>query len=222
MKGCMLFFVVIAAHKPAKSFGFSGTFEKGPVFPVPALGAKALIFYVVHCVDGDLCTFKHKTAVDHAAVAGGLASAGADGFQFLNGVSQFQQAGGAGKTPHHKICAQPVADDRDAQVYRYKEQLFRLLRSEKLTLITQHTGQGTVDFPVMGDQLQNVHFFGDQGVHLAADTETGDQHITAFGIDGRLQNQNPHAAFGVIEGNLQKSGGFAAVHGTISEIELCH
>ena len=63
-------------------------FQESAVFPVPALGAKALILYSVHCVNRNLSTLKHKLAVHLAAVAGGFAAAGADGFHLLDRVGQ--------------------------------------------------------------------------------------------------------------------------------------
>ena len=56
------------------------------VFPVPALGAQALVFHVIHCVDGNLRALKDKLTVDLAAVANRLAATGADGFQLFNRV----------------------------------------------------------------------------------------------------------------------------------------
>ena len=38
-------------------------FQESAVFPVPALGAKALILYSVHCVNRNLSTLKHELAV---------------------------------------------------------------------------------------------------------------------------------------------------------------
>ena len=58
--------------------------QKSAVLTVPALGAKALILDIVHRVDGDLRALKDELAVDLAAVADGLAPAGADGFQLLD------------------------------------------------------------------------------------------------------------------------------------------
>lgn len=62
-----------------------------------ALGAHADVLDVILKVDGHLLALKDEAAVDLAAVAGGLAAAGADGLHLLDGVGQLQQTGGAGE-----------------------------------------------------------------------------------------------------------------------------
>ena len=62
-----------------------------------ALGAHADVLHIVFQIDGDLLALKDELPIDPAAVAGGLAPAGADGLHLLNGVGQFQQTGGAGE-----------------------------------------------------------------------------------------------------------------------------
>ena len=64
--------------------------QKSAVLTVPALGAKALILDIIHRVDGDLRALKDELAVDLAAVADGLAPAGADGFQLLDRMGDLQ------------------------------------------------------------------------------------------------------------------------------------
>lgn len=93
-------------------------FQESAVFPVPALRAKALILYSIHCVNRNLGALKHELAVYLAAVAGGFAAAGADGFHLLDGMGQLQKAGGTGEAAVHKVCPQPIADDRNVQVHR--------------------------------------------------------------------------------------------------------
>ena len=68
-------------------------FQESTVFPVPALGAKALILYSIHCVNRNLGALKHELAVYLAAVASGFAAAGTDGFHLLDGMGQLQKAG---------------------------------------------------------------------------------------------------------------------------------
>ena len=63
-----------------------------------ALGAHADVLHIVFQIDGDLLALKDELPIDLAAVAGGLAPAGADGLHLLNGVGQLQQTGGAGET----------------------------------------------------------------------------------------------------------------------------
>ena len=70
---------------------------EGAALPEIALGTHADVLDVVLKVDSYLFALKDEAAVDLAAVAGGLAPAGADGLHLLNGVGQFQQTGGAGK-----------------------------------------------------------------------------------------------------------------------------
>ena len=79
------------------------------VFPVPALGAQALVFHVPLHIDSHLIPLKNIFPIDFAAVAGGFSAAGADGFHLLNGVRQLQQSGGTGKSAGHKIGPQAVA-----------------------------------------------------------------------------------------------------------------
>ena len=62
-----------------------------------ALGAHADVLHIVFQIDGDLLALKDELPIDPAAVAGGLAPAGADGLHLLNGVGQLQQTGGAGE-----------------------------------------------------------------------------------------------------------------------------
>ena len=62
-----------------------------------ALGAHADILHIVFKVDGYLLALKDELSVHLAAVADGLAPAGADGLHLLNGVGQLQQTGGAGE-----------------------------------------------------------------------------------------------------------------------------
>lgn len=62
-----------------------------------ALGAHADVLHIVFQIDGDLLALKDELPIDLAAVAGGLAPAGADGLHLLNGVGQLQQTGGAGE-----------------------------------------------------------------------------------------------------------------------------
>lgn len=70
---------------------------EGAALAEVALGAHADVLHVVFQVDGDLFALKDELTVDFAAVAGGLAATGADGLHLLDGVSQLQQAGGAGE-----------------------------------------------------------------------------------------------------------------------------
>ena len=106
-----------------------------------ALGAHAHVLHIVFQIDGHLLALKDESAVHLAAVADGLAAAGADSLHLLDGVGQLQQAGRAGKALERKICPQAVADHRNVQIHRDHEQLFCLLRSEKLALVAQHAGQ---------------------------------------------------------------------------------
>ena len=82
-------------------------FQESAVFPVPALGAKALILYSIHCVNRNLGALKHELAVYLAAVAGGFAAAGTDGFHLLDRVGQLQKAGGTGKPRFIKSARSP-------------------------------------------------------------------------------------------------------------------
>ena len=115
-------------------------FQESAVFPVPALGAKALILYSIHCVNRNLGALKHELAVYLAAVAGSFAAAGTDGFHLLDGMGQLQKAGGTGETAVHKVRPQPIADDRNVQVHRDQKQLLGLRRGKELAFVTQHTG----------------------------------------------------------------------------------
>ena len=103
-------------------------FQESAVFPVPALGAKALILYSIHCVNRNLGALKHELAVYLAAVAGGFAAAGTDGFHLLDRVGQLQKAGGTGEAAVHKVRPQPIADDRNVQIHRDQKQLLGLRR----------------------------------------------------------------------------------------------
>ena len=62
-----------------------------------ALGAHAHVLHIVFQIDGDLLALKDELPIDLAAVAGGLAAAGADGLHLLDGVGQLQKPGGAGE-----------------------------------------------------------------------------------------------------------------------------
>ena len=75
-----------------------------------------MILHIIHRVNGHLGALEHILAVNLASVADGLTAAGTDGFQFLNGMGQFQQAGRAREAAHHKVSTQAVADDRDAKI----------------------------------------------------------------------------------------------------------
>mgnify|MGYP000699478927 FL=1 len=193
-------------------------FQESAVFPVPALGAKALILDIIHCVDSDLRTLKDELAVDLAAVADGLAPAGADSFQLLDRMGDLQQPGRAGKAAHHEISPQAVADDRNAQIDRDKKQLVGLLGREKLALIAKHAGNFAVGGLIGPDQLRNVHLGGDELIHLAADTQPGDDRVLPFCVDGRLENQHPHTALFIVVGDLHQGSGFAAVHCAVPKI----
>ena len=116
--------------------------QKSTVLAVPALGAKALILDIIHRVDGDLRALKDELAVDLAAVADGLAPAGADGLHLLDGVSQLQKPGGAGEALEGEVGAQAVADDGDVQLYRHHEQLLGLLCGEELALVAVFSMEG--------------------------------------------------------------------------------
>ena len=70
-----------------------------------ALGAHAHVLHIVFQIDGHLLALKDESAVHLAAVADGLAAAGADSLHLLDGVGQLQQAGRAGKALERKICA---------------------------------------------------------------------------------------------------------------------
>ena len=131
--------------------------QKRTVFAVPALRAEALILNVVHRVDGDLRALKDELAVDLAPVADGLAAAGTDGFQFLDRVGKLQQSGRTGEAAHHKVGAQTVADDRDAEVDRDEEQLLGLFGREELALVAEDAGGLAVLGYVSLDKLDNVH-----------------------------------------------------------------
>ena len=194
-------------------------FQESAVFPVPALGAKALILYSIHCVNRNLGALKHELAVYLAAVAGGFATAGTDGFHLLDRVGQLQKAGGTGETAVHKVRPQPIADDRNVQIYRDQKQLLGLRRGKELAFVTQHTGRGAAMGGGIGpDDIQDVHVWADQHIHLVADPQAGNNMIAAFGVHAGFQNQHPHAAFVIIESNLQKRRGFAAVHCAVTVI----
>ena len=68
-----------------------------------ALGAHADVLHIVFQIDGDLLALKDELPIDPAAVAGGLAPAGADGLHLLNGVGQLQQTGGAGEAFEREV-----------------------------------------------------------------------------------------------------------------------
>ena len=68
------------------------------------------------------------------------------------------------------------------------------------------------------DDIQDVHVRADQHIHLVADPQAGNNMIAAFGVHAGFQNQHPHAAFVIIESNLQKRRGFAAVHCAVTVI----
>ena len=53
--------------------------QKRAVLPVPALGAQALVFHIVHRINSDLRTLKDELTVDLAPVADRFAPAGTDG-----------------------------------------------------------------------------------------------------------------------------------------------
>ena len=192
--------------------------QKCAVLAVPALGAEALVFHIVHRVDGDLRTFKDKLAVDLAPVADGLASAGTNRFEFLNRVRNFQKPRRAGKAAHHEISPQTVADNGNTQVHRDQKQLVGLLGREELALVAEHTGNFAMGGLVGLDQLNNVHLGGDQLIDLAADAQAGDDGVLPLGVNGRLQDQHAHAALFIIVGDLHECGSLAAVHCAVSEI----
>ena len=110
-------------HKSISVFPCS--IERPPRLEV-ALGAHADVLHIVFKVDGYLFTFKDELPVHLAAVADGLAPAGADGLHLLDGVCQLQQTGRAREALEGKICPQTVADHRDVQIYRDHEQLLGL------------------------------------------------------------------------------------------------
>ena len=142
-------------------------FQESAVFPVPALGAKALILYSIHCVNRNLGALKHELAVYLAAVAGGFAAAGTDGFHLLDRVGQLQKAGGTGEATVHKVRPQPIADDRNVQVHRDQKQLLGLRRGKELAFVTQHTGRGAAMGGSIGpDDIQDVHVRADQHITL--------------------------------------------------------
>lgn len=62
-----------------------------------ALGAHADVLHIVFQIDGHLLALKDESAVHSAAVADGLAAAGADSLHLLDGVGQLQKPGGAGE-----------------------------------------------------------------------------------------------------------------------------
>ena len=106
-----------------------------------ALGAHADVLHIVFQIDGDLLALKDELPIDPAAVAGGLAPAGADGLHLLNGVGQLQQTGGTGEALEGEVSLQAVADDRDVQVHRDHEQLLGLCRGKELALVAEDAGQ---------------------------------------------------------------------------------
>ena len=61
-----------------------------------ALGAHADVLHIVFQIDGHLLALKDESAVHLAAVADGLAAAGAESLHHHRGVGQLQQAGRAG------------------------------------------------------------------------------------------------------------------------------
>ena len=196
--------------------------QKRPILPVPALGAQALVFHIVHRVDGDLRAFKHVFAVYLAAVAGGLSPALADGLHLLNGVGQLQKTGGTGETPRHEIRPQAVANHRDAQVHRHQKQLVHLFGGEKLALIAQHAGGRAVLRHVPAHNVQHVHVGSNQHIHRTAHPQAGHHLALPLGVDGGLEQQHPHPPFLIVKGNLQQRRGLAAVHCAVTEIQLCH
>ena len=133
-------------------------------------------------------------------------------------MGDLQQPGRAGKAAHHEISPQTVADDRNAQIDRDKKQLVGLLGREKLALIAKHAGNFAVGGLIGPDQLRNVHLGGDELIHLAADTQPGDDRVLPLCVDGRLEDQHPHAALFIVVGDLHQGGGLAAVHCAVPKI----
>ena len=78
--------------------------ERSPCLEV-ALRAHADVLHIVFKVDSYLLALKDELPVHLAAVADGLAPAGADGFHFLDGVCQLQQTGRAREALEGKICS---------------------------------------------------------------------------------------------------------------------
>ena len=150
-----------------------------------ALGAHAHVLHIVFQIDGHLLALKDESAVHLAAIADGLAAAGADGFHFLDGVGQLQQPGGAGEALEGEICPQAVADHRDVQVHRDHEQLLGLLRGEELALVAQHAGKGSGAVGLT-HRLEHIRFRRDQQIGLAAPQVTyimNDLKNAGFAVD---------------------------------------
>ena len=59
-------------------------------------------------------------------------------------------------------------------------------------------------------------------IHLAADTQPGDDRVLPLCVDGRLEDQHPHTALFIVVGNLHQGCGLAAVHRAVAEIQFCH
>mgnify|MGYP001725191891 CR=1 FL=1 len=121
-----------------------------------------------------------------------------------------------------------VTEDQDGDLWIAAEKgVFKLhkltgvierIGSEKLALIAKHAGNFAVGGLIGPDQLRNVHLGGDELIHLAADTQPGDDRVLPLCVDGRLEDQHPHTALFIVVGDLHQGSGLAAVHCAVPKI----
>src|SRR5699024_3076662 len=137
-----------------------------------ARSAQGLVLYTVP-VDGNLIALEDIPAPDPPAVEHRLAPTPADGFEFLQGVGELQEAGRSGKRLGPKIGSDPVGHHRNIIEDGDPQEVVNLLAGEELGFIDQQAGDLRMA-PRGVEGLPDRVLGGDLEIRIAFDTQPGD------------------------------------------------
>ena len=152
----------------------------------------------------------------------GFAAAAANGFQFRDGVRDFQQTGAAGEQFCAEVCPQTIAEHRYIISIHNVPKLVNLFRLEELSFICDDDIiELFFPFPFL-EQCKQIHI---RCHHISRGFQTDAAFHHTFAISGiyrRLHEPYLHVLFLVIELGNQCLRRLGTAHGAISKIQFCH
>lgn len=179
--------------------------------------------FVAHGDVGIVAAEKHLaalgddfTAAVDSRVDGGFAAAGADGFDFRDGIGELHKAPRPGEELGLKVGPEPETEHGDIEIIDKGAELINLLRGEKLGLIG--------NYDVL--PLQVIIFFyyiniGGNDLSMRFEADAAPDNVSPVaGVGAGLDKPDAHSHFLVVELRDERLGGFGGTHGPIFEIQL--
>jgi hypothetical protein len=154
-----------------------------------------------------------------ACINGCFATAGADGFNFGNGVGDLKQAAATGEERGQKVGTQTKAHNGNIVYVNDTAQLIDLLGCEELALI----GNDDVRVAVAFFKKCKDIGFGRHNVGNRLKTDVGANDIcTVAVIDRGLDEPNLHISFLIIESGNESVCGLGRTHCAVFKVQFSH